>query len=167
MKLIMDYVRAFAVGLMAAHLDERGSFVYTGEKARRLTGSYSMATADMRVLLVLNTTTADTDQDAAFLVDVTTMAEVSDGSYSRKALTTEAVNTDNPNNRAEFDADDVSWTSLTTGGTVQAVVLYRHVDGTAANDMIVAFIDTGGFPVSITGGTLSITWNVEGIVQAT
>lgn len=142
------------------------SFVYTTEKTRRLTASYSFV-GDIRVALLLNTTTADTEQDASVIADFTTLGEVTDGSYSRKALTTEAVNQDNANNRAEFDADDASWTTLTTGGTVQGLLLYRHVDGTAANDMVIAFIDSGGFPFSLTGGNLAITWNAEGIVQAT
>lgn len=143
------------------------SFVYTGEKLRRLTGSYSYATADMRVKLLLNTTSADTDQDASVLSDITTLGEVTDASYAEHTLTGEAAAVDNPNNRAEFDANDASWTTLTTVGTVQAALLYRRVDGTAANDMPVAFIDTGGFPFSLTGGNLTITWNAEGIVQAT
>ena len=141
------------------------SFVYTGEKTRRMTGAYSYASGDMRVKLLLNTTTADTDQDASVLSDITTLGEVTDGSYTEKVLANEAVNQDNANNRAEFDADDVTWAALTTAGTVQGVLLYRYVDGTAANDMVVAFIDSGGFPVSISGGTLTITWNAEGILQ--
>lgn len=142
------------------------SFVYTEAKRMLLAGELDLDAHDIRMLLVLNTTTADTEEDIANLAAFSSLAEVSDGSYARKALTSEAVAADNTNNRGEFSSDTpVQWTSLTTSGTVQAVILYKHVGADNVNKPI-AFIDTGGFPFSLSGGTLNINQNAEGWLQA-
>jgi hypothetical protein len=47
------------------------------------------------------------------------------------------------------------------------MVLYRNVDGTTANDTVVAYIDTGGFPFAANGSTVTVQWNLEGIIQTT
>jgi len=126
------------------------------------------AANDVRVMLVMTNTTADTDQDAANIAAITTLDEYDGAAYVRKALANQVTNQDDPNNRGEFDADDITWTAL-GAGTRQAagMVVYRHVDGTAANDLPIAYIDTGGFPFSGNGGNVTVTWNAEGIIQTT
>jgi hypothetical protein len=47
------------------------------------------------------------------------------------------------------------------------MVVYRHVDGTAANDLPIAYIDSGGFPFSGNGGAINVTVNAEGLLQVT
>lgn len=143
------------------------SFVYNPAKARILRADLDFDLHDIRVMLVMTNTTADTQTTAATLSAITTLDEYDGSGYVRKALTGEIVNQDDPNSRAEFDADDVTWTALGAGTrSAQAVLLYRHVDGTAANDQPIAFIDTGGFPIAGNGGDLTIAWNAEGILQA-
>lgn len=143
------------------------SFVYTPEKVKRLTGNYNYATADMRILMVMSNTTADTDQDVEFIAGFGTLDECDGATYARKALAGEAVNEDDPNNRAEFDANDIQWATLGVG-TRQNVglVLFRFVTNDA-DSPVVAYIDTGGFPFSGNGGQVDVAWNAEGIVQAT
>jgi hypothetical protein len=144
------------------------SFVYTGFKNRLLKGDVDFDTQDIRALLVMTNTTADTLQDANVLNDVS-LDEYDGAGYSRATLTGEVVNQDDPNNRAEFDANDFTFGTTVAAGTRQAqgMVLYRHVDGTAANDQLIAFIDTGGFPFSGNGGAINVTVNAEGLLQAT
>lgn len=145
------------------------SFVYTPAKALILSGSLNFASGgdDLRVLLAMTNTTADTLQDAHNLDEVS-LDEYDGSAYVRKTLASEAVNRDDANNRAEFDAADITWTALGAGTRqAQGMVLYQHVDGTAANDILVAWIDTGGFPFTGNGGDVSVTWNAEGILQAT
>ena len=146
------------------------SFAYTPFKERLLAGDVDMdeAANDVRVMLVMTNTTADTDQDAANIAAITTLDEYDGAAYVRKALANQVTNQDDPNNRGEFDADDITWTAL-GAGTRQAagMVVYRHVDGTAANDLPIAYIDTGGFPFSGNGGNVTVTWNAEGIIQTT
>lgn len=143
------------------------SFVYTEAKRALLAGELDLNAHDIRAMLVLNTTTADTEEDVTTIAGFSSLAEVSDGSYARVSLTTEAVNSDNANNRAEFSSDTpISWPALTTGGTVQAMILYRHVTNDA-DSVPIAFIDSGGFPFSLTGANLSVNQNAEGWLQAT
>jgi hypothetical protein len=144
------------------------SFAYTGAKEKFGRGEIAWHTSDIRAMLVMTNTTADTDQDAVALAGIGTMDEYDGSGYARVALGAEAVNRDDPNNRAELDANDFTWTALGAGTRqAQAMVVYKHVDGTAANDVPIAFIDTGGFPFAGNGGDVTIQWSVEGIVQLT
>lgn len=143
------------------------SFVYTPAKKFLLNGGLDLDSQDMRVLLVMTNTTADTDQDAGTISAFGTLDEMDGANYVRKALANEAVNEDDPNNRAEFDADDVVWTSLGAGTrSMQGLVVFRFVTNDA-DSIPIAFIDSGGFPVAANGLNFSVSWNAEGILQAT
>ena len=143
------------------------SHVYTPAKAKLLSADLDLNAHDIRLILCMSNTTADTDQDAEFVGSITTLDEMDGANYVRKALANEAVNTDNANNRGEFDADDVTWTALGAGTRqVAGVVIYRHVTNDADSSLI-AYIDSGGFPFSANGGDVTIAWNAEGILQAT
>jgi hypothetical protein len=118
---------------------------------------------DMRLILCMTNTTADTDID----LDNTsgyTLDEMDGANYARKTMNTQAVSTDDVNDRAEFDADDVSWTALGNGT--------RQVQGALIHEFITN--DAGSFPlcwvefaatVNPGGATFTIQWNAEGIVQ--
>lgn len=145
------------------------SFAYTPFKTDLMKGSFNLQEAgnDVRVILVMTNTTADTDQDAKFVGDIGTLDEYDGASYARKALANQAVNEDDPNNRGEFDADDIVWTALGAGTRqAQAMVIYKHVTNDADSPLL-AFIDSGGFPFSGNGGNVTIQWNAEGIIQTT
>lgn len=149
------------------------SFVYTGAKEFLGKATLDLDLHDIRIMLIKlkASTTADTDQDALTISGITTLGELVATNYARAALTTEVVNRDDPNNRAEFDADDVTFTALggATNDTIGAILLYRHVDGTAANDIPIAYIDNAGadFNQATNGGNIVVSWNVEGILQIT
>lgn len=144
------------------------NFVYTGFKNRLLKGDVDFDTNDIRAMLVMTNTTADTLQDANTLSDVS-LDEYDGSGYSRATLTGETVTQDNTNDRAEFSASNFSFGTTVAAGTrqAQAMVLYQHVDGTAANDKLIAYYDTGGFPFAGNGGSISVTVNAEGLLQAT
>ena len=141
------------------------SLVYTRAKYLLATGALNLATDDIRVLLVDSTTTADTQEDVTNLAAFTTLGELSGTGYARKTFTSEAVNEDTTNNRAEFDAEDLTWTAI-DAGTAAAAIVYKHVGADSAN-IPIAYIDSGGFPKVTNGGDLTITWNAEGILQLT
>ena len=67
------------------------SFWYTGAKERLANGNLDWDASDIRVLLAMTNTTADTDQDALTLSGITTMDEYDGTGYSRHALAAEAV----------------------------------------------------------------------------
>ena len=143
------------------------SFVYTRAKAKLISGAIDLDTDDIRALLVMTNTTADTDVDTEFVSGIGTLDEMDGANYVRKALAGEAVTADLVNDRGEFDATDVTWSSLGAGTRqVAAVVLFKFVT-IDADSPLIAYIDSGGFPISANGGDLTAQWNAEGILQAT
>ncbi len=156
------------------------NFMYTPEKERLMEGNanYLEGQDDIRAILVMTNSTAATDQDATNLSgagDITTLDEFDGSGYTNHAgggnpLDTQAVTQDTATNRAEFDAANEAFGALSASGTGRSIlgmVLYRHVDGTTANDTVVAWIDTGGFPFPANGSTVTVTWNPNGIIQTT
>ena len=65
-----------------------------------------------------------------------------------------------------FDAADTTFTAVTAGATVEAAVIYIDT-GSAATDVLVAFIDTftSGMPATPNGGDIVAAWNASGIFQ--
>lgn len=145
------------------------SFVYTPAKTLIGQGGLDLreAGADIRVILVMTNTTGDTDQDAQYVGNITTLDEMDGANYARQALANQAVNEDAANNRAEFDADDPTFASLGAGTRqVAGAIYYRHVTNDADSPLI-AYVDSGGFPFAANGGNVTIQHNAEGIVQIT
>ena len=148
------------------------SFWYTGAKERILKGDVDLDEAghDIRVMLCMTDTTADTDQDALTIAGIGTLDEYDGSGYTRQPLASQSVVRDDANNRGEFTATSPIEFGATVGaGTRLAAgaLVYRHVDGTAANDQPIAWIDSGGFPINGGGGPFRITINAEGLLQAT
>jgi len=144
------------------------STVYNEFKRGNAAGEIDLNADDIRVRLVMSNTTCDTENDAIVNLDDFSTIDPCDGAnYVDKALANEAVNKDDGNDRAEFDADDVTWTALGVGTrqTVGALV-YKYVDGTDANDIPIAFIE---FAAAVThdGTDFKIQWNDEGILNLT
>jgi hypothetical protein len=83
------------------------------------------------------------------------------------ALANEAVNEDSPNNRAEFDADDLEFTALGVGTSNNiGLVIFKWITNIGLS-LPIAYIDTGGFPFDGNGGNVTFQWNAEGILQVT
>jgi hypothetical protein len=142
------------------------SFVYTPAKTALLNADLDFATQDFRIILCMTNTTADTLQDAQFVGDVA-LDEYDGAAYARKTLAGEAVTEDAANDRAEFSANNIQWAALGAGTRqAQGMVLFRFVTNDA-DSPLVAWIDTGGFPFSGNGGNVDVTWNAQGILQAT
>ena len=85
------------------------------------------------------------------------------GGAGRKSLASKTISVDLANDRAEFDAADLTWTAINAGTAAQATVMKEVT--TNADSKCIANIDTGGFPVVTNGGDLTLQWNVEGILQ--
>lgn len=85
------------------------------------------------------------------------------GNSGRLTLASKAIVVDKPNNRAEFDAADVTWTGISAGTAAQATLLKEITNDLAS--ITIANIDSGGFPIVTNGGDLTVQWNAEGISQ--
>lgn len=133
-------------------------------KGRFADGTFDWNTDDIRILLVDSTTTCDTEPNVTSLSGYATLGELSGTGYVRKALVNEAVNVDTSNNRAELDADDITWTGL-NAGTAVGFLIYKHVDGTLANDQPIAYSEFAT-PFISNGGNFTITVDVEGLLQS-
>lgn len=132
-------------------------------KGRTWSGDMDLNGDDMRLILCMTNTTADTDIDtdntSGFTLD-----EMDGTNYARQALANEAVNVDDANDRAEFDADDVTINSLGNGT--------RQMQGFLIHEFITN--DAGSFPfcwgdfsstINPGGSNFTIQWNAEGIAQ--
>jgi hypothetical protein len=143
------------------------NFVYNHAKHLALTGALDLSTADVRVILVMTNTTADTEDDPTTVAGFTTLDEFDGSGYSSGgvALTGEAVAKDAGNNRSEFDATDATFTAIGAGTRDVQAALAIVWGGSLGASIPLAFIDTGGFPFTANGSNVVIQWNAEGILQ--
>jgi len=142
--------------------------VYNEAVRAIMAGEIDLNADDIRIQLLMTNTTADTENDAVVTIsNFTTLDEFDGANYVVKALTSEAVNKDDANDRAEFDADDVVYTALGAGTrSIAGVLLYKHIDGTDANDKVIAWLEFAT-PKTPDGSDFTVVWNVEGILQGT
>ena len=144
------------------------SFVFTPAKQKIAKGDADFDTLDVRCILVMSNTTADTDQDAATISAIGTLDEYDGSGYARVDIGASTITQDDANNRSEIDYPDFTFGATVAAGTRQAVgfVIYVEV-GTDAQDWPVAYVDTGGFPFAGNGGAINVTVNAEGLLQVT
>lgn len=140
------------------------SFAYIPAKKSLWDGGVDLDTHDMRILLVMSNTDADTLNTAATISAFASLDEMNGAGYARQALASEAVNQDTPNARAEFDAADVVFTGLGNGTRpVTGAVIFRFITNDA-DSIPVFYIDLSpNFDPG--GGTFTVQWNAEGIAQ--
>lgn len=124
---------------------------------------------DIRVSWHMTNTTIDTENDGiATNNDFTTPDEFDGSGYSTPgdALANEAVNKDDANDRAEFDADNYTKTSVSAGTRdVQGLLVYKFVTNWISS-LPICWIDQGtNLPFTPNGGDITIQWNAEGILQ--
>lgn len=64
-----------------------------------------------------------------------------------------------------LDGDDLTYTAVAAGASIEALVIYRHNSGANTTWRLVAFLDTSitGLPVTPNGGNITVTWNASGI----
>lgn len=137
--------------------------IYNSFKRDVANGSIDLDTDTIKVMLVTSTYTPDQDLHTK-RSDVTN--EVSGTGYSAggATLANKTVTADNTNNRAAFDADDVTWASSSI--TARAAVLYKSRGGAATADELIAYIDFGSDKVS-SSGNFTIQWGANGILLLT
>lgn len=77
-----------------------------------------------------------------------------------EALTNQAVTQDNANDRAKFDADDVTWSGLDVG-TPSHAIMY---DNTHASKLLIAYWE---LETASNGGDYTLQWHTNGILLLT
>lgn len=139
--------------------------MYLPARKKIWSGEIDLNTDDIRVMLLMTNTTADTETTKEFISQFTTLDEFDGAGYARVAMTTEAVNQDTPNARAEFDADNTAFAALTTGTRqIDAGIIFKFVTNDADSIPIFLLQFTNFNPG---GGVVTLEWNAEGIAWLT
>lgn len=141
------------------------NFAYTPFATDLLSGVFNLTEgiADVRAILVMTNTTADTDRDVEFVGDITTLDEYDGANYARKVMANQVVTEDDPNNRGEFSADPFTYTALGAGTrNAQGLVFYVHSGADATNKLLFYSEFT---PFNGNGGDVTITPNAQGLLQ--
>jgi hypothetical protein len=148
------------------------SLVYNLAKKLIADGSLDLLTDTIKVMLVGSTYTEDADHDyvnpSAYLTEISGTGYAGGyGGSGRKTLASKTVTEDDANDRAEFDAANLTWTSINAGTPAGAILIRERAATGDTMSELIAFIDSGGFPIVTNGGDLSITWDAEGILNLT
>lgn len=126
---------------------------YNVAKTQLMNGSLDLDTDDIRALLLTGAVTIDADHATVAAV-LAANTEASDASYGRVALTTEAVTQDDTNDRADFDADDISFGAL-DNETPTACLIFKQV--TTDSDSIPISIHDTNFGSAANGAGYTVT----------
>lgn len=127
-----------------------------------------LAAPDIRILLVMSATTCDTEEDAVNLADFTTLDEFDGVGYSRLDCASVTTGYNATDDEWQLDCASGSFGDPVAPGSdvIQAMVVYLHVDGTAANDVALAYSSDGGFGVNANNGDLALTVPAAGLMFA-
>lgn len=139
------------------------SFWYTPSVSRAGRGTFDWVGQDIRALLVMSNTTADTDRNVENIADIGTLDEMGGANYARKAAANEADAQDDTNHRLELTFDAITWAALGNGARqVVGMVIYQHVTNDA-DALLIAYVDIGS--INPGGTDLVVTPNAEGMLQ--
>lgn len=120
---------------------------YNSFKADIQDGTQDLDAGTHQVLLASTSYTPNPDH--AFVSDITN--ELSGGNYSRKTLANKSVAKDNTNDRADWKADNVTWTALT--GAPRYAIVFKFVTNDADSRLCVC-IDLTAQSLSATDFTI-------------
>ena len=105
--------------------------------------------------ILLTTSSYTPDIDAHVYVAAVTNELIGTG-YVRKTLAGQAVSVDTGNDRADFKANNVTWTAINAGTAAKAVV-FKFVSSDA-DSILVACLDIT--PATVTnGGDFTLEWD--------
>lgn len=121
--------------------------LYSKGKEKMLSASINFLTDTLKVTLVKNTYPQSLTSDE-FYASISTYVV-----GTPQTLTTPSVTS------GVFDAADATFTAVTSGDTLEGVVIYKDT-GVAGTSPLIAYIDTiTGFPLATNGGDITIQWD--------
>jgi hypothetical protein len=115
-------------------------------------------TDNLDALLLMTNTTADTENDAATVANITTLDECDATNYAHEDVTNPAVSVDDVDDEMVWTSDNWVWgsgTPLGGDGTrdYQGALLVKYVDGATA-DIPLLFVD---FSSDVTNAATQVT----------
>lgn len=119
-------------------------------------------TDTIKVMLLTNS--HSNDPDTQEFIDDVSANQVSGTGYTAggATLASKTLTQDNTNNKAVFDAGDITWSSA-NGFTARYAVIYKDT-GTAGTSPIIAIFDFGADKTA-SGSDFILTWNASGILS--
>jgi hypothetical protein len=143
------------------------AFVYTPAKAALGRAELNPLAQDWRVILVGTNSTCESQQDAEWVSDLTTLDEYTGAGYSRVSLSSVTVTRDDAGNRGWIDAANAAWPGLGAGvRPISNAILYVHAGADSANRLIGCFGRGGASPLNGNGGTFTLTWqDAQGLLR--
>ena len=148
------------------------TFVYNLAAADIADGTIDLLTNTIKVMLVTSSYVANRDDD---VVDAGGANDAVDheisvsgyvagwGNSGRKALVNKTVTEDDANDRAEFDAADITWTALGAGATIAAAILIKEGGANDTTSRLIAYLDIADTPTN--GGDFTLQMDAQGIIQ--
>jgi len=141
--------------------------IYNKAKAQIFSGDMDLDADTFKVALL--EASGDQDPDDATVQAVLARGgttELTSSGYSRQTLTSLAVNQDDTNDRAEWDAADVTFSSVSQASSEQVVgyLVYKEVNDDS--DSIPILLVDSISAITPNGSDIKITWNAEGIMQS-
>lgn len=146
------------------------ALVYNYFKTVEANGTLDLLTDTIKVMLVGSSYTANNNDD---FVDPAIAAgqELSGTGYTggyagsgRKTLASKSIVEDDTNDWALFSAAPVTWTAINAGTAAAAIVIRERAATGDTMSELIAYIDSGGFPVTTNGGDLTLTFT-NGIMR--
>lgn len=121
--------------------------LYAKGKEKFLSGAIDLTSATIKVALVKNDYAQNLTTDE-FYTSISASVVGTPQTLASKTVTS-----------GVFDAADVTFTAVTAGSTLEAVVIYKDT-GSSATSPLIAYIDTiTGFPLATNGGDITIQWD--------
>ena len=141
--------------------------IYTRFFEQISNGSLAFNTANIACLLTQSSSTYAANKTHDFVADVFSNGgvECNTGGYARTAVANKTVTIDDPNSRVELKFNNVSFGNLSSGQTVEAIIVYVNTGSDATSSLICHIDNATGLPAVLGGGEFLITVNAEGLIQ--
>lgn len=160
------YLRNDLAALKAPILAASHGFQYA--YGQYLTKQVDLVNDDIRLLPLMTNTTVDTERDGATAISVFTTLDAFDGANAPAngaQLDSQAVNIDDANDRAEFDAADETLSALGAGTrSIQGLLLFSWI--TNLNSSLPLHYLEFASSKTPDGSDFVLVFNAEGILQA-
>ncbi len=145
-----------------------GDVLYRGFFERLLSGALS-GSPDIRLALAEAGFTGETEQGSVNIADLTDLDEWGATGYQRIdcANVSFAWNATDSELQLTFDAAEFNATGVTVAPyayDAEYLVAILHVDGTDANDVILASTTSGGFPINGVNTAITYTPDADGLI---
>lgn len=137
-------------------------FAYTLAMDKIARGEIDLSSDDIRAILVMTNSTANSQDSAEFISSFTTFDEYDGSGYARQALASLTLTPNLTTKRVHFSSDSIVFASLGAGTRSGfALLIYKHVGADSAN-IPIFFKQPSGFPFIGNGQNLTLAPHANG-----